>query len=274
MNILILGSEGLIGSALGDYLWSRGHNIFCFDIKRESVFEDLRTPKGRENLLNRIIRDRIDKVVFLAFQVGGSKFLKEHDKTTDYLLDNTSIMANTFDVLKNTKVPFLFASTQMSNMFDTNYGFLKNLGERFTRSLGNQGRICRFWNVYGYEHNSDTSKNHVITDFLCSAKSSGVIQCRTRGNEVRQFLHTEDCSKAIETWVDDKWVDPNKYYDITSFEWVKIKEVANIIADLTNSNVEYGIEGDIQTKVNEPEKTILEYWKPSLTLQKGIETLL
>lgn len=270
MNILILGSEGLIGAPLGEHLSKQGHIVTGMDIKKSSILEDLRTPTGKKTLFDLINEKQIDKIIFLAFQVGGSKFLKEQDKTTDYILDNTLILANTFEVLKQTKVPFLFASTQMSNMLTTNYGFLKNLGERFTRSLGDQGRICRFWNVFGKEHNTDTTKNHVITDFINMAINTKEIKCRSSGQESRQFLHTSDCATAIETWVDGKWEDPSLYYDITSFEWVKIRDIATTIAKLTEAIVSHGVEQDMQTRYNEPVPVILDYWKPKLTLEQGI----
>ena len=59
-------------------------------------------------------------------------------------------MENTFTMVKKFKKPFLFASSQMSNMTYSNYGILKNLGEKYSQIL--DGLVVKFWNVYGIEH--------------------------------------------------------------------------------------------------------------------------
>ena len=59
------------------------------------------------------------------------------------------IMSNTFELINKFKKPFIFASSQMSEMGYSSYGMLKALGEKITKVLG--GLVVRFWNVYGYE---------------------------------------------------------------------------------------------------------------------------
>ena len=71
-------------------------------------------------------------------------------------------MANAFGLIEKYKKPFVFASSQMSNMSYSPYGVLKRVGELYTKSLG--GLIVKFWNVYGIE--KDMNKAHVITDFI------------------------------------------------------------------------------------------------------------
>ena len=102
-------------------------------------------------------------------------------------------MHNTFSYLEMYPKPFIFASTQMSNMNHSAYGTLKRIGEHYTTIL--KGHIVRFWNTYGIEN--DPHKTHVITDFINSAISNKSILMRTTGEEKRQFLHADDCSKAL-----------------------------------------------------------------------------
>ena len=49
-------------------------------------------------------------------------------------------------------MPFIFLSSQMSNLIDNEYGVSKRLGEFFT--YGYHGINVRIWNVYGYEKDS------------------------------------------------------------------------------------------------------------------------
>ena len=70
-----------------------------------------------------------DFVFFLAFDVGGSRYLAQHQNTFDFLHNNVLIMENVFHELSIHKTPFIFASSQMSNMTYSPYGTAKAIGE-------------------------------------------------------------------------------------------------------------------------------------------------
>ena len=269
MNILVLGSEGQIGKPLCSYLESKGHHIQKYDKALEKSM-DLSVSQCNRMLYEEM--KKADKIIFLAFVVGGSKFMQAKDNSIEYISENVKLMDNTFSMLVKADKPFLFASSQMSNMFNTNYGFLKNLGERYTK-LTTTGWICKFWNVYGPEDPNDI-RSHVITDFIHMAKTKGKITMKTNGWEERQFLHALDCSKAIETWVEDKWDDIHKEYDITSFFWNRIVDVATTVQSLIPCEIETGDEVSLQQIKNFPNDYILKFWKPEINLTSGIKTLI
>ena len=102
-------------------------------------------------------------------------------------------MENTFTLIKKYKKPFLFASSQMSNMTYSNYGILKNIGEKYSQIL--DGLVVKFWNVYGIEN--DLSKSHVITDFILKGLKKKKINMLTNGKKKR-FLYAEDCCSGLE----------------------------------------------------------------------------
>ena len=158
MKIAILGSSGQIGVYLTEYLTEKGHLVREFDILNGQHEDMTHIPN---TFLRNVIMDS-DFVFFLAFDVGGSRYLKKYQHTYDFINNNTRIMANTFDLLKTYDKKFVFASSQMSNISFSPYGLLKRLGEFYTKSIG--GLITKFWNVYGIE--KDYEKSHVITDFI------------------------------------------------------------------------------------------------------------
>ena len=186
-RILILGSKGQIGSALTKYL-SHNYNVLEFDIQNTSQ-QDLRN----RNTLDEILKN-IDFVFFLAFDVGGSTYLKKYQDTKEFIDNNIKLMLYTFESLEKHKTPFIFASSQMANMSYSNYGILKSIGEKYTQTLN--GLLVKFWNVYGLE--SDENKFHVVSDFIKSAKINNHIKIKTSGQEQRQFLYTEDCCECLE----------------------------------------------------------------------------
>ena len=260
MKILILGSEGVIGSSLCRHLHSCGHEIIRWDIKLTND-HDLSNSLNIYKLKNAI--DESDFIFFLAYDVGGAKYIWDVD--LDFINRNNMIMINTFNLLKDKK--FIFASSTMFNM-DNVYGTLKYMGEHYTRKLG--GISARFWNVYGPENVSE--KSHVITDMIHRYKTKGYIDLMTDGEEERQFLHTDDCAKCLSI-VMENYEDIQRKtdsVDITSFESTKIIDVAKCICDDVRPS-----ENKMNThdRFNEPRDFILQYWKPEISLKEGIASL-
>jgi len=260
MKILVLGSEGVIGSALCTVLKAEGHDVIHWDIKLTND-HDLSNSLNVYRLKN--IIDNCDFIFFLAYDVGGAKYIWDVD--LDFVNRNNMIMINTFNLLRGKK--FVFASSTMFNM-DNVYGTLKYIGEHYTRKLS--GLSARFWNVYGPENVSE--KSHVITDMIHKFKTNGYIDLMTDGEEVRQFLHTDDCARCLTTIMDnyDEILDTTDSVDITSFQSTKIKDVARYICDDVRLSEK---KMNTHDRMNEPREFILNYWKPEITLKEGIASL-
>ena len=179
-------------------------------------------------------------------------------------------MKNTFETLEKFKKPFIFTSSQMSNMQYSPYDMCKNIGALYTKILG--GLKVQLWNVYGNEY--DPAKFHVITDCILHAYNSKKINVLTDGQEQRQFLYVEDCCEALyNLYILYDKLPRDKEYHVTSFEWSTISEVAEIVNSyIGNVDISYSDEkDDVQkNKQNNPNPYILRYWKPKTTLKQGI----
>ena len=270
MRITVLGSSGQIGAYLSEYLSKKGHIVREFDIVN-GIHQDM------THIPNTYLRSAImesDFVFFLAFDVGGSRYLKKYQHTFDFVNNNTRLMANAFGLLEQYDKPFIFASSQMSNMSYSPYGTLKRVGELYTESLG--GLIVKFWNVYGIE--KDHKKAHVITDFIRKGFEDGDFEMLTDGEEVRQFLYAEDCCEGLEAVMKnyDKFY-ANDPLHITNFDYTTIREVAIIIENEFRLigkpvNIIPGKASDsVQLdKRNEADPFIQKYWSPKTDLVTGI----
>lgn len=270
-KILVLGSSGQIGDYLTEYLRKKGHEVLEFDIVNGEK-EDLTKIPNIELMDN--IR-LADFVFFLAFDVGGSRYLKKYQHTYDFINNNIRLMANVFQYLSEYRKPFVFASSQMSNMGHSPYGVLKKVGELYTQTLG--GLTVKFWNVYGVE--KDVEKSHVITDLIRKGFEEGEFEMLTDGTEERQFLYAEDCCEGLETVMDcyDNF-KPTDPLHITSFRNDSIKSVAEMIQGQFNLIGKYNVKikpgiakDSVQMdKRNEADTYITGWWMSKTPLDQGI----
>ena len=273
MKVLNLGSSGQIGAYLTEYLRNKGHEVIEYDKNLGARYNLTAIPS---TWLESCIK-QADFVFFLAFDVGGSRYLKKYQHTFDFINNNTRLMANVFGLLEKYNKRFVFASSQMSNMSYSPYGVMKRVGELYTTSL--KGLIVKFWNVYGIE--KDMDKAHVITDFIKKGFEQGDFEMMTDGTEERQFLYAEDCCEALETimenYTDFKPEDP---LHITSFHATSIKEVAAIIMGQFNLigkpiKINPGLAKDSvqMDKRNEANSYIMDWWLPETNMQDGIKAV-
>ena len=270
MRVLILGSEGQVGAYLTEYLRNKGHEVLEFDVVNGRHQDMTYIPNAE---LHRKVM-LADYVFFLAFDVGGSHYLKKYQHTFKFIDNNARLMAQTFGLLEQYNKPFVFASSQMSSMSYSPYGVLKRVGELYTKSLN--GLIVKFWNVYGIE--KDMAKAHVITDFIKKGFETGTIDMMTDGTEEREFLYAEDCCEALETVME-------KYSEFTSDDELHITS--------GDSTTILGIAGTIQTLFKEvgrkitvipderkdevqkdarnvPDPYIKKWWQPKTSVADGI----
>ena len=269
-RILILGSSGQIGAYLTEYFKKKDYSVREFDI----VNGDEQDIRRFENPNLHAAISTADFIFFLAFDVGGSRYLKKYQHTFDFIHNNSRIMVNAFDYIKRYEKPFVFASSQMSNMGHSPYGVLKNVGELYTKSLN--GLVVKFWNIYGIEN--DYEKSHVITDFIKKGFETGTIDMITDGTEEREFLYAEDCCEALDT-VMCKYSDftSDNELHITSGVSTSILEIARQI-QLYFGGIQKEVEivpaaskDEVQKDArNIPDPYIRKWWEPKTSITLGL----
>ena len=271
MRVTILGSSGQIGAYLTEYLRKKGHEVIEFD----KNFDERHDMTSIPNIKLHGAIAYSDFVFFLAFDVGGSHYLKKYQHTFKFLDNNARMMVNAFEFIAKYKKPFVFASSQMSNMSYSPYGVMKRVGELYTKSLG--GLIVKFWNVYGIE--TDMEKAHVITDFIAKGFETGTIDMMTDGTEEREFLYAEDCCEALETVMlqYSEFTSDNELH-ITSGVSTSILAIGGQIQTLFKSIgkkvkiTPAASKDEVQKDArNIPDPYIRKWWQPKTSIADGIE---
>ena len=271
MRVTILGSSGQIGAYLTEYLRNKGHEVIEFD----KNFDEKHDMTVIPNIKLHGAIHQSDFVFFLAFDVGGSHYLKKYQHTFKFLDNNARMMGSAFEYIQKYNKPFVFASSQMSNMSYSPYGVMKRVGELYTKSLN--GLIVKFWNVYGIE--KDMEKAHVITDFIVKGFETGNIDMMTDGTEEREFLYAEDCCEALETVMQEYTAfTSSDELHITSGVSTSILEIARNIQSLFK---EIGKEVDVSPSPskdevqkdarNVPDPYIRKWWEAKTSITDGIK---
>lgn len=257
---LVLGSSGVIGTSFCRFLNNLGEEVVPFDVKRAKK-EDARSAK--------LPLDSVDKVYFLAWDVGGAKYLFREDTLISQLEWNLKLLDNVMRQLQASSVPFFFLSSQFAEEYGTPYGATKRLGEIWTRLIPH-GYWGRQWNAYGEIEGVD-ERSHVISDFITQALTNGCIKMMTNGKEMRQFTHIDDSMRAYHKILNDKI--KGGIYDISSFRWTSVRDVADIIANMTGARVIPGKKEGFSHK-DLPNRDKIPGWKAEISLEEGISRMI
>jgi len=252
---LVLGSGGFVGKDFCKFLRDKGEEVIEFDIKN-GKHQDCR--KVKLHLKN------IDFVYFLAWDVGGSKYLYKKSSQEKQMSWNLSLMQNIFPQLQKWNKPFLFISSQLASDTSSIYGVQKRLGELWTNLLP-LGRIVRLWNIYG-SIEPISERSHVIADFIHQAIETGEIHMQTDGCERRKFVYKSDVHDVFYEVITK---ENKSIVDVTSNEWISLFEVAKIIAKYTNSKVISGNKKGREQMT--PILGKLPNWNPKISLYEGLK---
>ncbi len=254
---LVIGSEGFVGKPFCTYLETLGEKVVHFDIKRDKN-EDAREAQ--------LPLTGVDRAYFLAWDVGGAKYLYREDSQFRQLDWNLKLLLNVMPQLQQRNVRFLFVSSQLAEEYDTVYGVTKRLGEVWSRLL--KGVRVRLWNVYG-PIEEPTGRTHVVSDFVYQAVFNRKIEMMTTGEEQRHFIHIDDVCRAFHLAMSHNL---QGVYDVSSFEWIKVNELAQMIANMTGAELIPG-----KTMGSTPITPIrgkIPGWHAQVSLQDGLKRLI
>jgi len=256
---LILGGAGFIGQPLIRHLVALGHEVTNLDIRAESS-TDLRTSKIK-NLEN------YNGCIFLAWDVGGSKYLNAVQTWSSQYENNIGLMSNVFPQLAQAGIRTLFVSSQLAGIDSSPYSLTKLTGENYAQTLQNFV-VARQWNAYGDMEAQDL-RSHVISDFVYQAVKNKKIEMITDGSEMRKFIHMSDISEAYTQLLSG---DLQGIYDVSGSEYVSILDIATYVASLTGADLRIGTEKGNTPKAHEIPS--IPDWQPKVSLKSGIQTMI
>jgi len=295
MTILVAGGSGLVGSAIVRELKRLNQDVFGISSKDVDLLDRAKTFEFIRNIKPTAIIDSAAKVG----GIGGN-----NSYPVEFLSQNLQIQSNLMDAAHAAKVPkFVFLGSSCiyprncaqpikeeylltGELEQTNsaYAVAKIAGieliKSYRKEYGYKWISVMPTNMYGPNDNFDLENGHVlpvlIRKFIEAKRSdSSKVTLWGSGAPLREFMHVDDFAKAVLVCMDK--YDDSKQINVGSGHEVSIKELAGKISKAV------GFSGEIIWDSNKPDGTprkVLDSskvtklgWKPLISLDKGIESL-
>ncbi len=293
-KILVLGSRGLVGSAIVRQLKLQG-------------FENLLSPVRAELDLSRqadveiyFEKNKPDYIFMAAAKVGG--IMANNTYRADFIFENLQIQQNVFNAAfkvktqnmlflgssciypKNAPQPLKEEYLLNSELEQTNepYAIAKIAGlktaESFRRQYGLNWISVMPTNLYGINDNYDLNNSHVIPGLIARLKKSidenqSEFMIWGSGKPRREFLYVDDMASACLYVMNHQGEKPD-FMNIGTGEDIEIGEVAKMIAQ------KIGFKGKLVFDLSKPDGTMRKLldvsritnlgWSPKVSLDEGL----
>jgi len=293
MTVIVAGHTGLVGSAIYELLTSRNEKVLGINSK----VVDLLDRKATFEFIN----DHKPSVVIDAAAIVGG-IGANNSFPVDFLSKNLQIQNNLMDASHEANVErFVFLGSSCiyprncpqpikeeyiltGPLEPTNsaYAIAKIAGLELVKSYRKQ--YDRHWislmptNLYGPGDNFDLETSHVLPAFInrfVTAKRTGApnVTLWGTGSPKREFLHSRDFASAVMIAVEK--YDSDLHLNVGTGEDLTIRELAKIVSG------QAGYSGKTlwdETKPDGTPRKVLDIsrlqdlnWRPSISLEKGIE---
>lgn len=294
-KILVLGSRGLVGSAIVRELTKQGYTNLLTPIRAEL---DL---LNQQSTLNYFATHKSQHVFLAAAKVGGIH--ANNTYRADFIWENLAIQNNVFEAAFKNKVDrLLFLGSSCiypknapqpmkedclltSPLEETNepYAIAKIAGlktvESFRRQYGCKWYSVMPTNLYGENDNYHLENSHVIPGLIARMKKAIDENAPTfavwgTGNPRREFLYVDDMARACIHMMNLEGDIPD-FVNIGTGEDISIRELAFMIKDIL------GFKGEITFNPNQPDGTLKKLldvsrihalgWKHEIDLPTGLK---
>lgn len=294
-KILVLGSRGLVGSAILRQLQREGFQNILHPVRPALDLLD------QSAVLNYFQEHKPDHVFLAAAKVGG--IIANNTYRADFIFENLQIQQNVFNAAFKVKTPnLLFLGSSCiypknapqplkeeylltSPLEETNepYAIAKIAGlktaESFRRQYGFHWISVMPTNLYGPNDNYDLNNSHVIPGLIARmhlATKSGDKEFKIwgTGKPKREFLFVDDMARAC-IYVMKLGKDAPDYMNVGTGEDIEIGELAKMIAE----KMEF--KGSLVFDTSKPDGTLRKLldiskikalgWSPKVSLNEGLD---
>ena len=280
MNILITGSNGLIGKSLIRELVKYENKIICLDSKLPKLnFNNKKIKNIKLDILNKrelfkkLGHLKLNLVIHLAAFLGVKNTEQEEFKCLNINIEGTKNILELSKKIKAKKIIFASSSEVYGDgykdimnekdqlMPKSSYGISKVAGEELVKTYSKKHNvnynILRFFNIYG----PFQRKDFVIPKLIHNIKKNKDLLVYGSGKQIRCFCHINDAVNALQLVI--KRGKRNKIYNVgNNFEPITILKLAKKIKFLSKKNIK--VKKISFSKSDRSQKREIFYRKPDI----------
>jgi nucleoside-diphosphate-sugar epimerase len=308
MKILITGGAGFVGSNLTKHFLEQGHKVTVVDNLITGQIENIEPflkmsnfkffscsieSKDFTQLFNRS-KSCFDQIYHLACPTGVPNIEKLGDEMLSVCSNGT---LNVLNLATDIGAKFLFTSSSevygqpevfpqkesYTGNVDTlgaraNYEegkrFSETLVQWFVKSRGLDGRIVRFFNVYG--PNMSLNDSRVIPQFATQALTNKFLTLQGDGSQRRTFCYVSEVVEGLKLIMEKGAA--GKAYNLGSDKEISMLDLANLIIEVTESASEISFverpDHDHNSRLPDLKEVKALGWEDKVQLQEGIRRTL
>lgn len=294
MKVLVLGSNGLVGSSLVRTFKNSTHYSDVISSTRKDLNLFI-----AEDVKEYIKLNQPDIIVNAAAKVGG--ILANNTYRADFILENLKINTNLLEALipfeniklinlgssciypLNAKNPIKESYIMTGELEKTNspYAMAKltaiELGKSISYQYGHKVINLMPTNLYGPNDNFSDKESHVIPGLMSRMHNSKVnnksqFEVWGTGKPLREFLYVDDLANAISFIIENEINDD--LLNIGSNEEISIKELVQNLIEVVDYKGELSFNTDYPDgnprKLLDSSKIFSYGWKPNISINDGL----
>ena len=303
---IVCGAGGFIGGHLVKRLKEEGFWVRGVDIKfpeyDETAADDFIQGDLRDlNLCHRAFDQHFDEVYQLAADMGGAGFVFTGENDAEIMHNSATINLNVLETCRQRNIKHIFYSSSACmypehNQMDpenplcsedsaypanpdSEYGWEKLFSERlylaYAKNYQLNCKVARYHNIFGPLGTWDGGREKApaaLCRKIAQAEDGGSIDIWGDGLQTRSFLYVDECLDGSTRLLRSGWSGP---VNIGSEEMVTINQLAEIIMKIANKKLTINhIKGPLGVRGRNSDNRLIEEklgWKPSLTLEDGLE---
>ena len=260
MKILLTGAAGGIGSALGYYLFKKGHNLTLVDNLRNGYEENLLIG-GKEfgNFCNQDVCDSelgdklLDSYDCIIHLAAITALPDCESNVNDTIRINVAGTTNIMECARKWNVPhIIFASTSAiyennkEKLFTENlsvnphlwYSLSKKMAEEVCESYrvnyGMSITTLRFFNVFGPRQDIHR-KNPPLLNYLVREIVQGKQPVlHSTGEQARDYIHVDDVIKLIDLCLEKK---PDDTFNVCTGSLLSVNQIVQYVTEVMSSSI-------------------------------------
>lgn len=242
MKVIVFGGSGFVGSHLADALTNAKHEVTIFDMKPSPYLQASQKFIQGDILDSEAIKKAIEGQDVIYHFAGLADLDDALARPIDTVRLNVLGCVNLLEATRHANIKrFVFASTiyvysEAGGFYRVSKQACESYIEEYHRRFGLSYTILRYGTLYG--RRADTRNS--VYRYLKQALTERKISVHATGDEMREYIHVEDASRASVQILDDEFENQNII--LTGNHPMRFRDLMQMIREMVGADVQVDLQ--------------------------------